>query len=869
VGTGTVSGALYTGSASTGGANSYTVGCYFSSNAASVLFTGYIANFEYINGTALYTTSFVPPVLPTTVVANTKLLLNATNAGIYDATGVNNIETVGNAQASTAVKKWGESSVYFDGSGDYLVVPPRVELYLSGAQTAATNKDFTIECWIYPTTLSYPTSFAAIATKRGSTGSASGYILSVNSSGALSYAAGDSNTAGWEVNFSSSNGAIAANNWYHVAVTRRGTTFRMFINGTQVATATPTAFVIAYDITGSLFIGLNAGESPLYPWYGYLQDFRYTIGAARYQGAFTPPAAAFAYNQYDICNQQWTPTNLSVTAGAGQDNLVDSPSDYGTDTGVGGQVKGNYSTWNPLSGIANGTLSNGNLDFVGVADGGSLRHATMGIASGKWYAEITVRSALSSVANLGIALYSQSAIGTVNASQSRGYYYDGQKYSNGTLSAYGNSYTNNDIIGIAVDADSGKVWFSKNGTWQNSGSPTAGTNAAFTDITGTTWFISIQTGGSTGSAASSVNFGQRAFAYTAPTGFKCLVSTNLPVTNSIGASSSTQASKYFNPVLYTGNGSTQSIANVGFQPDFVWVKNRSTGGTNHRAFDAVRGASSVLYPSLTNAQATDTTGLTSFDSNGFSLGSTQVNDNSNNYVAWNWNAGGANATNTNGSITSTVRASTTFGFSIATFTTQSSGTATVGHGLGTAPQFFIIKTRSVADSWNCYHESIGAANKLFLNTTAASTATSDWNSTAPTSTVITLGSPWVGSYTAVGYFFAAIPGFSAFGTYTANGSATQGPFIYTGFRPAYVLIKRNNGTASWVVFDDARNTSNLTTQILIPNLADAEITGVGTVLDLVSNGFLPRNAGAEVNASGATYVYAAFAEFPFKYARAR
>jgi hypothetical protein len=273
----------YTGTqyiGATNGANPYNI-------------TGYISGLRIVVGTAVYVSSFATPVSPTTNISNTSLLLNYTNAGIYDVTSKNVLETVGNAQISTAQSKWSGSSMYFDGSGDYLSVPPGLQLYLSGAQTAATNKNFTIECWIYSTTLSYPTSFAAIAVKRGSTGSASGYILTVNSSGALSYAAGDSNTSSYDVSFSSSNGAIAANNWYHVAVTRQGTTFRMFINGTQVATASPAAFVIAYDITGPLLIGLNAGESPAYPWYGYMQDFRYTIGVARYTANFTPPTAAF------------------------------------------------------------------------------------------------------------------------------------------------------------------------------------------------------------------------------------------------------------------------------------------------------------------------------------------------------------------------------------------------------------------------------------------------------------------------------------------------------------------------------------------------------------------------------------------------
>jgi hypothetical protein len=271
----------------------------------------------------------------------------------------------------------------------------------------------------------------------------------------------------------------------------------------------------------------------------------------------------------------------------------------------------------------------------------------------------------------------------------------------------------------------------------------------------------------------------------------------------------------------------------------------------------------------------------SFDSDGFSVGynaaltNARVNTNTATYVAWNWKAASSGVTNNDGSITSTVRANQTNGVSIITYT-GTGANGTVGTGLGAQAKMVIVKERNNVDSWVVWHTSIAATTYLVLNSDAApATAANVWNSTAPSTSA-----PWVfslGTNTAVNqsgqqylaYCFSEISSFSSFGTYTANGSTTQGPFIYTGFRPAYVLIKRNNGAAWWVVFDDARNTSNLTTQILAPNLAGAEITGVGTVLDLVSNGFLPRNSGSEVNASGATYVYAAFAEFPFKYSRAR
>jgi hypothetical protein len=264
---------------------------------------------------------------------------------------------------------------------------------------------------------------------------------------------------------------------------------------------------------------------------------------------------------------------------------------------------------------------------------------------------------------MGIAVYDQNAAGTSNASQSRGYFYTGQKYSNGSLAAYGNSFTNGDVIGVALDLDAGKVWFSKNGVFQASGDPVAGTNAAYTDLgTTSTWFVSVQSGGSAGSSASAfLNAGQRAFSYTAPSGFKCLVSTNLPVTNGIGSSASTQASDYFNPLIYTGDGvSGRTVTGVGFQPDLVWIKSRNQAYSN-QVTDVVRGPSKSLITNSTTAEETNRSVgyVSAFAADGFTLTTgvtniNEVNQNGTTYVSWNWNAGGTTVTNTAGTISSQV-----------------------------------------------------------------------------------------------------------------------------------------------------------------------------------------------------------------------
>jgi hypothetical protein len=825
---------------------------YIGFNSQTHYFNGYISGLRILKGTALYTGPFVPPVLPLTNISNTSLLLNATNSGIYDATGQNVIETVGNAQVTTAVKKFGESSISFDGSGDYLIM---------AATQAATAQfgtaDFTVEGWFYPTNVT--TLQVLIGNRVASTG-ANNWDMAINASSKINW--GTTST-----NYLTSSTSVLINTWQHIAVCRVSGTTRLFLNGVLEATTTSS---INLSANSQLNIGNQGSFSPTsYNYIGYMQDIRITKNVGRYAGNFTPPTAAFAYNQYDIGNQQWLPTNISVTAGVNQDNLVDSPSDYGTDTGLGGQVRGNYATWNPLSGVANGTLSNGNLDFVGVASGDSQRPSTVGIVSGKWYAEIRVNSALSGSVSLGVSLYSQSAIGTINGTQSRGYFYTGQKYSNGVLSNYGTSYTNGDIIGIAVDADNSKIWFSKNGVFQASGDPVAGTNAAFTDITSNTWFIVVQTGGATGGAASSVNFGQRAFSYTAPSGFKCLVSTNLPTVNGIGATSTTRADDYFNPTIWTGNGSQ---VDVGFNPELLWYKARNAvdfGGV----IDVLRGDTKYLQTYSTNPEGTQA-GLLTTNSTGFVPGTPFS---TNNYVAWSWKANGAGVTNTNGSITSTISANATSGCSVVRYT-GTGANATVGHGLGKQLKFLVVKELSNVDSWVVWHTAIPGTQYLIMNTeAAAATLANVWNSTVPSSSapyVFSLGSNASVNQSGqpyVAYCFTEIPSFSSMGTFTGN-NASDGPFVYTGFRPAYVLIKSTNyGNAgsTWVIKDELRAANyNPATGNLYANLDFAEDVTATVHVDLLSNGFKLRGNYVGINGPY-TYMYVAFAESPFKYSRAR
>jgi hypothetical protein len=365
------------------------------------------------------------------------------------------------------------------------------------------------------------------------------------------------------------------------------------------------------------------------------------------------------------------------------------------------------------------------------------------------------------------------------------------------------------------------------------------------------------------------NFGQRPFVYTPPDGYKTLNTYNLP------EPTIKQPNKYFDALLWTGDGTNgRNITGYGFSPEFLWIKKRS-GSEDHKLNDIVRGVDKQLMTNSTEPEYTNTDQVRAFLSNGFTTdGSGSTNGNGATYVGWAWNAGGSTVTNTVGSISAQVRANPTAGFSIATYTGTGSN-ATIGHGLGATPSMVTVKCRSTAgESWHTYHVGLSSlSNTVYLNGFAVeSSFPTCFNSMSTlNSTVFSLGTDTASNAsgrTYVAYCFAQIAGYSAFGKYTGNGS-TDGPFIYTGFRPRFVLLKSSSSGTDWYIYDTARDTYNLATLELNPNLSAAEQNNVYGSMDILSNGFKLRFATGEVNDSGATYIYMAFAEAPFKYARSR
>ena len=545
----------------------------------------------------------------------------------------------------------------------------------------------------------------------------------------------------------------------------------------------------------------------------------------------------------------WTTNNISITAGVTYDSMTDVPT-------LTSATAANFATLNPLNSYSVTVVNNGNLN-LSLADTGGARttFATFGLTSGKWYWEVSVTT-VAGTYYPSIGVNTDLTLSPANQSgvSALGFMYmaNGQKYNSGALAAYGSAFSSGTVVGVALDMGAGTITFYNNNTSQGT---------AFTGITGT----AVPCFSGYNSAACAVNFGQRPFAYTPPTGFVALNTYNLPTSTIV------KGNTVMDATLYTGTLLSNAITNAAsFKPDLVWLKSRSAA-TDNKLTDSVRGVTKGLISNTTGAETTDTQGLTAFNTNGFTVGTnTDYNNLAATYVAWQWQAGqGSSSSNTNGTITSTVSVNASAGFSVVTYT-GTAVAATVGHGLGVAPSWIVVKGRTNVSDWRVYHSAVTLPNVLNLNTTSAAASDSGaFGSTAPTSSVFTLGTGAGtngSTNTYVAYCWTPIAGFSAFGSYTGNGS-TDGTFVYTGFRPKFVMLKLTSSAAGWIIYDSVRDTYNVEQNLLRADLANAEVQ-VG-LLDFVSNGFKFRSYDAGVNGAGGTYIYAAFAENPTKYALAR
>jgi hypothetical protein len=571
---------------------------------------------------------------------------------------------------------------------------------------------------------------------------------------------------------------------------------------------------------------------------------------------------------------RYTTTAVGNTSDATTDNLVDSPTQYGHDYGNGGEVVGNYATLNPLVLTDGATISNGNLNITGITEYRTTP-ATIAMTSGKWYWENRLLTFNSSIdIHFGVCLENFTSFqGTWVLSTPNGWGYTcqgGYGYHNNTLKNISSSVRSaGDTIGLAFDADAGNLYAYVNGAVVNGGSP------IYTGLTSGPYFPFVTSGNSSGSVA--CNFGQRPWAYAPPAGYNALTTKNLPRL----AGTALAPQEHFKAVAYTAAGTVQAV-NAGFTPDLVWIKGRSglftPNAMSSGIYDTVRGGGVSLSSEATSVEynyATHPNGdlAMDFTSTGFTtppVVNNNINYNGASYVAWMWKAGGAAVNNTAGTITSQVSANTSAGFSVVTYTGNGTTGATIGHGLGVTPKIVIVKNRDTSSGdiggWLVsLHSSVtGTKGYMRLDTTGQLFTTFESFNVNFNSTVIETNSNTTysnrNSEKHIAYCWAEVPGFSKFGTYIGNGSA-NGTFVYTGFKPAFLLAKRydTGSSENWFIVDSARNTFNPANSWLSPSLVNDE--GDDVLADLLSNGFKLRSTA--INANAGTYIYMAFAEKPF------
>ncbi len=722
-------------------------------------------------------------------------------------------------------------------------------------------------------------------------------------------------TIGWFMKATSKLRDVSA--WYHLLAVWDGSLsgdsnrMKFFINGVQESLAhdcgsTSAGFQYVNQNGSAQYIGrMDAGSGPYYSSF-YLAEAYFVDGTACTPSDFietdsttgqiapqnssavlaaltmgnngfylnfsdnSDTTASTLGKDYSGNGNNWTPYNFSVSGTHGNDSLEDSPTN-------------NFPTFNPINSVKYSnnysvTVEQGNL----LMRGGDNYVATTFLLpkSGKWYVEFSkygngAPQAISVTrANKNISGY-DGALGLADMVQ----YVSNGELGNRSRGSTSNATVWQDdadiVVAIAVDMDNGAVYFARANTWQNSGNPTSGaskTGAMGTDIktdNGGDHVIAAQGYNGNDNYGMYVNFGQRAFTYTPPTGYEKLCSANLsdPAVK--------LPNNHFDILLYTGTGSSHNVTGLEFQPDWTWIKKRS-GSDHHNIADAVRGAGISLRPSNANAETSTSGAINAFLSNGFTVvDAGETNESGYTYVAWNWNAGGSTVTNTDGTISAQVRANASAGFSISTYTANGTAGATIGHGLGVKPDLIIIKCRSNSDDWMVYHKGANSYVDpedyyLTLNGYAADVNSPNMlNDTAPTSSVITLnndGSVNSGSRTYVMYSFSEIEGYSKFGRYVGNGNS-NGTYVFTGFRPTFVITRGLHGT-SWYLWDSSRNTYNPVDKELNSNNTQSEAT-FSNAMDFLSNGFKLRTSNDGFNYNNYDYIYIAFAEAPFKNARAR
>jgi len=738
--------------------------------------------------------------------------------------GSGSAKTITNVSSTavTSVSSYYGSSVYLDGT-NYLTS--------SSADFAMGTGDFTVEGWIYQS--GGDTTNGGMFSTQLSNGTGIGITVARNQV--------------WLGNNTITYGTIEStfwplNQWTHIAVTRSGTTMRVFTDGVCVGITTVATGNIDRQ---NAAIGRRYFDNASFTPVGHIQDLRVYKGVAKYTSGFDVP-------------KPYTPISIA------------------TWRAVSDTTQNNFPTFDPLNYNSSTTeLTNGNLRMRATQNNGSASCTFRLPHSGKYYFEI-YEEVLNVTTTNYISIDTESGLGN----QYRGY---GYLYQDGAESRGFKLIPQGTIVGVACNVDDGTVTFYNNGeligtvktssTLKNASISSYLPRGAASYPPGDSRIINFGQNPSFCSLVTAGTFtdasGKGLFKYQPPAGFLALCEDNLP-TPPIK-----NPGDHFKALLYAGDGSQRrSITGLGFKPDLVWIKGRGAG-YYHELYDSIRNPG-VLFSNVTDAETTINT-LNSFDSDGFTI-STQVGYNGTNgtgqpFVAWCWKAGNQTTTNNTGSIISNVNANQTAGFSIVGYTGTGSA-ATIGHGLGKVPAFALFKYRSGPTggwSWIVYHRSLSTNNYVYLQSTVAQQTLASVFTSAPTSTTFNLGTEGAvntSGNSMICYAWSEIDGFSKFGSYTGNGS-TNGPFVYCGFKPALVMIKRTNDVGNWQIYDSSRGSTNPDSNVLFPNLANVEASGSGYEVDLLSSGFKLRSTDTDRNASNSTYIFAAFAESPFKYSNSK
>jgi hypothetical protein len=833
-------------------------------------FAGYIDEVRFSN-TVRYSGAFDVATTAFTSDQYTKLLLHMDGSDggttFTDSSdsggGRHTITANGDVTNTRAQYKIGDSSIKFDGTGDQLTAPSSTDWNPYGIS-------FTAEFWLNVDSFAHTYDWLLGNTGVNNTG---WNIQLASTGGKLNFLVGSG--SGWDINtVSSGTGyAISTGTWYHVAVVKIGTAWTMYVDGTSRATGTSAAT----DYNNALQVGKSTlWSSDPRDFDGYLDEIRIS-NSARYTTTFTPSTTAFVadantklliHSDFDGglgADSSGNKNDFAVTNLVATDQMLDTPTN-------------NYCTLSPID-KSGGTLLEGNLK-LDASTAWIEGRSTQAVSSGKWYFEVYVVSPDAFGVGLretGYRLFnglywSSSSFAASTYGTVYGYKRNGTtnyKVTNTVETSISGSVVAGDILGFEVDLDSATTTLK----WNLNG------------VAQTTLFSSLSAleyaiGWESYNSDLIFNFGQDSsfagnetaqgnggdgedFYYTPPSGFVALNTDNL------SAPEIALPTDHFNTVLYTGDGAADhDITGVGFQPDFTWIKMRSSTGLN-MTFDIIRGAGEYLVTNNTEEQKTDATSLLSFDSDGISVGTGwHVNSSGATFVNWNWKAGGTAASNGDGDITSSVSANPTAGFSIVSYT-GTGATATVGHGLSVAPDLIIVKNRDTdATAWATYVKPLGNAKRLQLDDPYQEQATGLWDSTSPTASVFTIindGMAGSSGEDYIAYCFNSIESYSKVGLYEGNNNA-DGTFIYTGFKPALLIYKSVDTAMDWGIVDDKRSPYNTLTKYLSPNGNGAEITN--SFGDFTSNGVKMRNVYGGANAAN-TYIYYAIAESPFKTSNAR